>query len=1118
MNLSTPNHPSGLTQPPPSFVVSDSADAQPSPLWQTKLATSILTIRESLLLSELLQRTADEVHQLLHPDAVVVYRCDRPQFSQIMAEASASRQWSVLHRRLHTPMLEPGWYSMALTSDLFRLDDLPGFNSTPCCAAGVNDTANHLVISLVANQRFWGMLLVEDFSSFRQWKSFELDGLKLIGRHVSQGIQHALEVEKQASLKTQSDSRSTSPQISAPTTARQPDNSRQLSSNDDETLERKQWRLEQARRKQEEIQKTIEEQSAILRSFYNSCPLLMGVEELVEDDINMISYNHASLSVLFEEITPIPGNSCQTGVADIRPSSEIFQLWLSRYRQAQTEQRPIQFEYQYQVDDKTYWFLAIVSFLGFSPQRCPRFSYVVEDISDRKQHELELKQVKEQLELVIEAASEGFWEIDYRSGHFYYSSHWKEMLGYQDHELDNSENTWRDLIIPEELDEVSQLLEDYKTGKTDEFIKTIRFCHKDGSIRYMYCRAIAVKNSSGQVLRIIGSNLDITNLKKTEIALQKSEQSYRTIVENSEEGIWVVNAKAQTTFVNSRLLEMLGYSEEELLSQSFLNFMALEDQEIAKEHLQQRNLRPSESHISKFRRKDGSILWARVSTNTHHDAEGNPCGAIGLLTDMTQMIQYQEALETSQMKLSSILDSSLDGMMAFRSVRDEQGQIIDFEWLLSNPAACDLVQRSKEELIGRRLLVEMPGNREEGLFDDYVNVVESGKPYTRQFHYNHEGINYWFENVSVKLGDGFVVTFRDVTAAKKSEQKLQQLNQELEERLKDLERRNQEMKILNEVSDFLQACLTVEEACLAISSFVKPLFPNCSGAIFMTNNSRNQVSLVSTWGDQLQSTDQFTPQDCWALRRGAIHSVEKSLQGLKCRHVHGNLQDFSTLCVPMIAQGETLGLLYLNSNNKAEISMIEQQLARTVAEQVSMAIANLQLRETLQQQSIRDPLMGLFNRRYLDEFFDQEIQRASRNGHGIGVIMLDIDHFKQFNDTYGHDAGDFVLQQVGQLLSRSVRGSDIACRYGGEEMTLLLPESSLAATGRRAQEVCQRIRDLKLTYKGQPLPNVTSSLGVACFPEHGMTRVDLLRAADEALYRAKKQGRNQVIIGELSGV
>ena len=170
------------------------------------------------------------------------------------------------------------------------------------------------------------------------------------------------------------------------------------------------------------------------------------------------------------------------------------------------------------------------------------------------------------------------------------------------------------------------------------------------------------------------------------------------------------------------------------------------------------------------------------------------------------------------------------------------------------------------------------------------------------------------------------------------------------------------------------------------------------------------------------------------------------------------------------------------------------------------------MRETLEHQSIRDPLTGLFNRRYLEEFFTKEIIRAQRKQHEIGVIMIDIDHFKRFNDVYGHDAGDYVLQTVAQTLKQSVRGSDIACRYGGEELTLVLPELSLDQTYHRAEEIRVAIANLNLSYKGQPLNSLTISLGVASFPLHGSTGPTLLRAADVALYHAKDAGRNQVIV------
>lgn len=207
----------------------------------------------------------------------------------------------------------------------------------------------------------------------------------------------------------------------------------------------------------------------------------------------------------------------------------------------------------------------------------------------------------------------------------------------------------------------------------------------------------------------------------------------------------------------------------------------------------------------------------------------------------------------------------------------------------------------------------------------------------------------------------------------------------------------------------------------------------------------------------------------------------------------------------MQAQGDMLGLFHLCADQAAALPEAKRQLARTVAEQLSLAIANLILRETLQHQSIRDPLTGLFNRRYLEESLTQEIQRAQRHQHPIGVIMLDIDHFKQVNDTYGHDAGDLALQAVGQILRERVRGSDIACRYGGEEMTLILPESSLEVTADRAEIIRQEIAQLQITYQGITLKALTASLGVACFPDHGFTTSALMKAADAALYQAKNK-------------
>jgi diguanylate cyclase (GGDEF)-like protein len=202
-----------------------------------------------------------------------------------------------------------------------------------------------------------------------------------------------------------------------------------------------------------------------------------------------------------------------------------------------------------------------------------------------------------------------------------------------------------------------------------------------------------------------------------------------------------------------------------------------------------------------------------------------------------------------------------------------------------------------------------------------------------------------------------------------------------------------------------------------------------------------------------------------------------------------------------------VGLLYLEGCDPAAGPDL-QMLAETIA----LALANLRLRETLRNQSIRDPLTGLFNRRYLDESLDLDVARSARAGGALGVIMLDVDHFKRFNDLHGHDAGDAVLQEMGKLLSQHVRKGDVACRYGGEEFVLVLPGATAEQARARAETLRAAAQAMTLSHKGQALGAVTVSLGVAAFPDHGNDPKVILTAADAALYAAKRAGRNRIEI------
>ena len=327
----------------------------------------------------------------------------------------------------------------------------------------------------------------------------------------------------------------------------------------------------------------------------------------------------------------------------------------------------------------------------------------------------------------------------------------------------------------------------------------------------------------------------------------------------------------------------------------------------------------------------------------------------------------------------------------------------------------------------------------------------------------------------------------------------------LSSRVEQLDRRNREIQLLNEVGDMLQACLATEEAYPVISLHAPRLLPGTAGVLYMHDPSKDVYGATAEWGESPPSAAAFKAEDCWALRRGRVHAVSASSATLPCGHDPGE-RSRGSLCIPLTAIGRTIGLLHVTGSSGES-----QDFALSMAEHVGMALANLMLRSDLRQLSIHDPLTGLHNRRYMEEALELELRRAERKAHSVGVIMLDIDHFKAFNDGFGHAAGDELLRAIGALLQANLRAGDIACRFGGEEFVLILPEASAEAAAQKAEKLRELVKALEVRYLDAPLGPVTVSLGVAVFPGHGRTRDDILMASDAALYLAKEGGRNRVV-------
>src|SRR5579883_3187258 len=319
-----------------------------------------------------------------------------------------------------------------------------------------------------------------------------------------------------------------------------------------------------------------------------------------------------------------------------------------------------------------------------------------------------------------------------------------------------------------------------------------------------------------------------------------------------------------------------------------------------------------------------------------------------------------------------------------------------------------------------------------------------------------------------------------------------------------------EAQALVRLSDLFQASVSIEEACEIIRRGIPDLFPGVTGAVYLASPSRDVLEPIASWGDAQASPRGFAPEDCWAVRRGQAHAFRGGPGDVACRHLT-TPPPAASLCVPLVAQGDAIGVLCLfESDGPSRLTEQAARLARVVGDQIGLAIANLRLRETLREQSIRDPLTGLYNRRYLEETLDREIARAARNRQPFSIVMFDIDLFKQFNDAFGHGAGDHLLREIGALLRARSRTEDVACRYGGDEFVIALLGAPLAEARRRAEEIGMAARHLDVRYQGRSVGAVTLSLGVAAHPTHGTTTEALIRASDAALYRAKEQGRARV--------
>jgi diguanylate cyclase (GGDEF)-like protein/PAS domain S-box-containing protein len=599
-------------------------------------------------------------------------------------------------------------------------------------------------------------------------------------------------------------------------------------------------------------------------------------------------------------------------------------------------------------------------------------------------------------------------------------------------------------------------------------------------------------------------------------ALKESEQRFRLLFAASPDAIVLIDPQGRWPIVdcNEIACQMNGYTREAMVGQSVDLLNEAPGTPVERAVYLERLRREGTIHFETLHRhKAGHLFPVEISTSlvTFMGREL----VLGIDRDISERKRIEAALARERYLMQTLMASVLESIY----FKDRQGRFV-------------AVSQTQARRLGLHDPAEALGKTEEDLLayhapfvaEDEQAVMATGRPIIDKEEKEvwPDGRAAWMLTTKMpwRNTDGEIIgtlgISRDITERKAAQSALEEANAELTRSLGELEQRTRELDWLRQMGDQLQACRSVDEAYAVFANLARQLFAEEAGALCLLSASRNVVEAVALWGPTSPASigeHVFGPDDCWALRRGRPHLVEDKDVGLPCRHL-GLPAPATYICQPMMAQGEAMGVLHVQHTSPQHFTEARQRLVQTVADSVALALANLNLRETLRQQSIRDSLTGLFNRRYLEETMEREVRRVTRTEHSLGLIMLDLDHFKRFNDDFGHEAGDALLRELGAFLRVQVRGEDIVCRYGGEEFVLVLPEASREVTRQRAELVREGIKHLHVHHMGQALGPLTLSLGVAVYPEHGLTAVSLLRAADAALYRAKREGRDRVMLAE----
>ncbi len=714
-----------------------------------------------------------------------------------------------------------------------------------------------------------------------------------------------------------------------------------------------------------------------------------------------------------------------------------------------------------------------------------------------------LHESEERLQLVLEGSQLGFWDWDLRSGIVQRNERLAELLGFQPHELSPSLEQWKALIHPDDRILTESALNNHLLGLKPAYEVECRLLTKSGEYKWFLDRGKVVRRGvKGEPLRMTGTTGDIDRRKQTEMALQASETRFRELADLLPQIVVEADTNGVITYTNKKGFTTFGYTPEEILGvYKILDAIVPEHQERALANFQ-RTLQGHTSMGGEYNviRKDGSIFPVLIFSAPIMSGE-KVAGIRSLMVDLSEYKRLELALAENEELFNLLLEYS----PIFVFFKDEQTRPIrlskNYEKMLGRPIS---------ELLGKTMDELFPSDLAKSMTEDDLRILREGK----QIEVVEELNGRFFLTTKFPIQKmnkpyrlaGFT---QDITAWKKAEAAAAEANHRLKETIAELERHNQEMAILKWLVEMMQLCQTPEETFGIITSAFRGLFPGVSGLLAVATSDQKDFKATDSWGKKYNQDPIFI-DECLALRRKRIFHIDRTLQVFQCKHLL-TPGPASSVCIPLIVQEEILGLVNLtHPEDDSFFNAQRLQLIQAISDSAAVALSNQKLRETLRQQAIRDPLTMLFNRRYMEETLVREIKHATRAAYTLGLILLDIDFFKEINDHYGHPLGDKVLHDVGSLFLLQTRGEDVACRYGGDEFLIILPDVTREELWHKACALHDLIKGLKWETADDQIISINTSFGLAIYPADGETSGALIRSADAGLYQAKANGRGRI--------